>query len=170
MTANYFGTSRCGNEKGADELSMFKATALRELPMRGHDPHNVRGFLPSSDNCPNYSHLFQIHRKQDQDGGSQVNRPYLRLYWYPPARALRWSTLQQQEGKCTFRKPCLIDGLDDLLDSRRENTGSMWNCDQLPGDVIGDWADWVHTGIGSADGQGEPVSDYKTSMFCSCCT
>ena len=112
------------------------------------------GFLPASDNCQNYSHLFQIHRKQDQDGSSQVNRPYLSLYWYTCLPPPHWSMTATKRHKMYFYKTSLFShsvaawlmgwrmGKFITKSPRRHNTGSMPNCDQLPGDVIGDW-DWI---------------------------
>ena len=88
--------------------------------MRRHDQHNVGGFLPKSDNCQNYSHLFQIHRKQDQDGGSQVNHLYSSLYWYTWLTPSSWSMTATKRHKKSFgQNPTfplccrLIDVLED---------------------------------------------------------
>ena len=137
--------------------------------MRGHDQHNVGGFLPALDNCQNYSHLFQIHRKQDQDGSSQVNRPYLSLYWYTCLPPPQWSMTATKRHKMYFYKtPLFSHSVAAWLMGWKiyykvpKETQYRFNVKLWPTAWGCDW------GLGL--GFGEPVSDYTTSMFCCCYT
>ena len=118
------------------ECWVFKAMAFS---CRWGDTISIMfgGFLPASDNCQNYSHLFQIHRKQDQDGSSQVNRPYLSLYWYTCLPPPHWSMTATKRHKMYFYKTPLFShsvpawlmgwwmGKFITKSPRRHNTGSM---------------------------------------------